>query len=137
MEKATIMIIKPKKGVQQATVIFCVALLAVTFAGCRTKPDGEIHDHGAEGPEPLAYTLYTDKTELFVEFKPLVVGSQTRFAAHFTLLGEQFLPLTNGTVSVSLVMGENGIRNSADKYRSTHFRHKNTGIHRSGNHTKC
>ena len=37
--------------------------------------------------EPLAYTLYTQNTELFVEFKPLVVGQTSRFAAHFTVLG--------------------------------------------------
>ena len=31
-------------------------------------------------------TLWTDKTELFVEFPALVVGKNSRFAAHFTVL---------------------------------------------------
>ncbi len=65
------------------------------------------------GLEPLAYTLYTDKSEIFVEFKPLVVGEKSKFAAHFTILGEKFLPLEKATVTVSLVVGEKGIRNTA------------------------
>ena len=56
-----------------------------------------------EEPEPLAYTLYTDKSELFVEFKPLTVGKTSKFAAHFTKLGENFKAVTEGSVSVSLV----------------------------------
>ncbi len=48
----------------------------------------------------------------------LVVGSQSNFAAHFTILGEQFLPLTQGKVTVSLIVGENGIRNSANSASS-------------------
>ena len=41
----------------------------------------------ASALEPLAYTLYTENSELFVEFKPLVVGDTSKFAAHFTVLG--------------------------------------------------
>jgi RND family efflux transporter MFP subunit len=37
-----------------------------------------------------------------VEFKPLVVGQESRFAAHLTVLGEQFTALTEGKVTVSL-----------------------------------
>lgn len=62
--------------------------------------------------EPLAYTLYTDHTELFVEFKPLVVGSTSNFAAHFTILGENFKALTDAKVTVSFIVGDNGIKNS-------------------------
>ena len=43
-----------------------------------------------------------------------MVGSKSNFAAHFTILGEQFLPLTKGKVTVSLIVGESGIRHSAD-----------------------
>lgn len=61
------------------------------------------HDTKKEtGLESLAYTLYTDKTELFVEFKPLVVGEEGRFAAHFTALGELFKAVTEGSVTLSL-----------------------------------
>lgn len=58
------------------------------------------HDHGE--PEPLAYTLYTDSLELFVEFGPLVVGQESRFAAHFTHLRSRAVPVTSGSATVTL-----------------------------------
>jgi RND family efflux transporter MFP subunit len=55
-------------------------------------------------------TLWTDKTELFVEFPALVVDNTSRFAAHFTVLnGHQ--PVREGSVTVSLIKGDKGIRN--------------------------
>ena len=97
------------------TASLLMAVFAMLFVGCADKTaDEHGHEHGAGGLEPLAYTVYSDKTELFVEFKPLVVGSKSNFAAHFTILGEQFLPLTKGKVTVSLIVGESGIRHSAD-----------------------
>jgi membrane fusion protein, heavy metal efflux system len=68
--------------------------------------------------EPLAYTLYSGKSELFVEFKPLVVGQPSKFAAHLTKLGENFLPYTEGTVTVSLLQGEKNLKNTADSISS-------------------
>lgn len=78
--------------------------------GCSTNKEEQVHDHG---PEPLAYTMYSEKSEIFVEFKPLVVGTASKFAAHFTVLGEKFLPLTDGTVTVSLIVNGKGIKQSA------------------------
>ncbi|GAX61274.1 cobalt-zinc-cadmium resistance protein, partial [Candidatus Scalindua japonica] len=65
--------------------------------------------------EPLAYTLYTDKTELFVEFKPLIVGNISKFAAHFTQLGESFKAVTEGTVTVSLIGNKKQSPDRAEK----------------------
>lgn len=97
------------------TASILMAVFAMLFVGCADKTaDEHGHEHGAGGLEPLAYTVYSEKTELFVEFKPLVLGSKSNFAAHFTILGEQFLPLTNGKVTVSLIVGESGIRHSSD-----------------------
>ena len=73
------------------------------------------HDHAAVGLEPVSYTLYSDKTEIFVEFKPLVVGDISKFAAHFTILGERFTPLNEGKVTVSLITGDKGIQMAANK----------------------
>lgn len=75
------------------------------------------HPHG-DGLEPVSYTLYTDKTELFVEFKPLVVGETSSFAAHVTRLGENFTPLRDGQLTVSLVKGDKGIRQTVQEPRS-------------------
>jgi len=91
--------------------ILLIGLSALLLSGCAHKSEEHAHEHG---PDPLAYTLYSEKMEIFVEFKPLVVGSTSKFAAHFTVLGDRFLPLTEGTVTVSLVVGEKGIKQSAD-----------------------
>lgn len=88
-----------------------LTMSALLFAGCAGKQEQEEHEHGLE---PLAYTLYSDKTELFVEFKPLVVGNTSRFATHLTQLGDLFTPLTKGSVTVSLIKDGKGIRHTAD-----------------------
>jgi membrane fusion protein, heavy metal efflux system len=87
------------------------ALLCFLF-GCTHSHDTEgDHAHDAAGNhitpaepslEALAYTIYSDKTELFVEFKPLVVGQESRFAAHFTALGELFKAIGEGTITLTL-----------------------------------
>jgi RND family efflux transporter MFP subunit len=90
--------------------LFAICLLTGLIS-CKQKAakvDGQ-----AEGLQPLSYTLYTTKSELFVEFKPLVVGQTSKFAAHLTLLGENFLPYTEGTVTVSLVQADKGLKNTA------------------------
>ncbi len=92
--------------------------LVITIAACKGK-SSEDHPHTADGGlvaeelQPLAYTLYTGKSELFVEFKPLVVGQTSKFAAHLTKLGENFVPYTEGTVTVSLIQGYKGLKNTA------------------------
>lgn len=89
------------------------ALLCILF-GCTHSHDGEsrhTHDEADNhiatskpdsGLDPLAFTIYTDKTELFVEFKPLVIGQESRFAAHFTALGDLFKPINEGTITLTL-----------------------------------
>lgn len=94
-------------------------LLVISSCGNKTKEEHEHdHPHEAGGLESLAFTLYSDKTELFVEFKPLVVGTASKFAAHFTVLGENFTSLDAGKVTLSLIVGEDGIRTVADSSSS-------------------
>jgi membrane fusion protein, heavy metal efflux system len=90
--------------------ISVIALAVILIVGCKNKPEEHEHEHGLEA---IAYTLYSDKSEVFVEFKPLVVGNTSKFAAHFTILGEKFLPLSEGTVTVSLIVGDKGIKQTA------------------------
>ncbi|MBK9299754.1 MAG: hypothetical protein IPN14_03840 [Bacteroidetes bacterium] len=79
--------------------LIAIILLIMSAVACKEK-QSEDHPHTADGGhvkdelQALAYTLYTTKSELFVEFKPLVVGQTSKFAAHFTKLGENFLPYT-------------------------------------------
>ncbi|MEQ8712238.1 MAG: efflux RND transporter periplasmic adaptor subunit [Cyclobacteriaceae bacterium] len=95
-------------------------LLVITLIGCQlTEEHG--HEHDADGGHigeetgvpGRSETIWTDKTELFVEFPALVVGQTSRFAAHFTML-ERHKPITDGTVTVSLVKGTKGIRHKVD-----------------------
>ena len=53
---------------------------------------------------PLSVTRWTDQTELFAEYPPLVVGQTSRFAIHLTGLGN-FKAVTSGQVEVHLEGG--------------------------------
>jgi len=71
------------------------------------------HSHASDGKPSVDYTVWTEQTELFVEFPVLVVGETSRFAAHFTVLnGHQ--PVREGSVTVSLISGDKGIRHSVN-----------------------
>ncbi len=98
--------------------ILFLAVTAVFISSCNRKDQPQEHGHSHDEPgglKPLAYTLYSQYSEVFVEFKPLVVGSNSKFATHVTVLGEQFSALSEGTVTVSLIMAGKGIRQKADR----------------------
>jgi membrane fusion protein, heavy metal efflux system len=90
--------------------LFSIFLLTVAMIACKQKVKEEKQEVSLE---TISFTLYTSKSELFVEFRPMVVGQPSKFAAHLTLLGENFLPYTEGTVTVSLIQGSNSIKDSA------------------------
>lgn len=92
-----------------------ILMIAITFASlchCTTKPKEHEHDHGSE---PMAYTVYSDKLEVFVEFNPFVVGHTSKFNVHFTVLGENFKPLHEGSVTVSLIVNGKGIKQKSEE----------------------
>ena len=64
------------------------------------------HEHAGHGHEEgtISLTHFSDSTELFVEFPPLVVGAESPFLAHLTRLTD-FKPLRQGVVSVALIGG--------------------------------
>lgn len=72
------------------------------------------HAHEPHDDEPVVesttHTLYTEKTELFVEFKPLVVGTEIRFATHLTELGQSFKPFTEGEIKLTLDVNGNQVQ---------------------------
>lgn len=98
------------------SILFVVGLCTLVSWACHSDGydtnDGHVHNPDgshplAEAPElePLAFMLYSEHLELFVEFKPLVVGQESRFAAHLTVLGEQFRALSEGEITVNLSNG--------------------------------
>ncbi|MBK6622806.1 MAG: hypothetical protein IPG32_18820 [Saprospirales bacterium] len=95
--------------------ILASLLLGVSHFNCQNPGQAaHVHEEEVQELEALAYTLYTEKTELFVEFKPLVAGQEGRFAAHFTALGEFFIAIGEGSVTLSLSNAENDQRVTAD-----------------------
>lgn len=72
-----------------------VTMVLSVLAGCRSTPPPP----PAEGPSPIAVTVWSPRTELFMEFPPLVAGAQARFAIHLTNL-DDFSPLREGRVVV-------------------------------------
>ena len=99
-------------------ILGCLALVAWLGYGCQTNTE-EGHDHSPEegghdhGAEAVSYTVWTDSLELFVEFPPLVVDQVSSFAAHFTRLLD-YQPVSEGSVTVSLIQGESGIRQTVE-----------------------
>lgn len=51
--------------------------------------------------EAESHTVWTNASELFIEFSPLVVGTSSTFLAHVTNQ-KTFKPVTDGTVEISL-----------------------------------
>ena len=73
----------------------------MVLAGCSREQPAATVEAPAE-PETVAVSHWTGKTELFMEYQPLVAGVVRRFAVHFTNLNT-FRPLAEGTVTVKLV----------------------------------
>lgn len=72
--------------------------LLTSFVACRSAPPAP-EPAPAEEPPSHAVTTWTDKTELFMEYPPLVAGEEARFAIHLTDLSD-FSPLREGRVAV-------------------------------------
>ena len=79
------------------------SILVLTLAawGCNRSA---VPAAAPEEPDPLSVTRWTETTELFAEYPPLVVGGTSRFAIHLTRL-DSFKALTEGNVEVRLQGG--------------------------------
>ena len=89
-----------------------VLLTTMTLVACVRTPGGTSEDH--EHDESLRLTAYNNEFEVFAEANPFVVGQQSEILAHFTWL-ENFKPLQEGEITVSLIVGTDGIRQSVEK----------------------
>ncbi len=86
---------------------YCVGLGALMLlASCQLGDTGLPQDQKDLAPEPLSITKWTTKTELFVEFAPLIVGKATPFAAHLTDL-HTFQAVSQDVV-ITTLQGQNG-----------------------------
>ena len=76
------------------------------LASCQLGDVGLPQDQKDLALEPIGITKWTTKTELFVEFAPLIVGKATPFAAHLTDLST-FQPVSQDVV-ITTLQGQNG-----------------------------
>lgn len=82
------------------------ALLVLLLVACRggSTGDGDHGDHADTKPDELpgqSVTVWADRVELFMEYKPLIVGRETAFAAHVTEM-PTFKAVTAGSVTLTL-----------------------------------
>ena len=85
------------------TKILWLAVAALLLPGCTPKPEAGTPKTEPE-TEPLKATVWTSKGELFVEYPPLVVNEQGRFAIHLTRLID-FKAVKDATCEVQLAYG--------------------------------
>ncbi len=75
-------------------------VVLVLFFGACTRHD-HAHDEAHEDHASRAVTVWTEKSELFAEFPPLVAGQPVEVALHLTRL-DNFAPVQTGTVTVEM-----------------------------------
>ncbi len=98
-------------------LIYVVCFSLLLFS-CGNSAE-EDHPHDAEGNHlntsipAISKTVWTDQTELFVEFPALVEGKTSKFAAHFTTL-DKHQPVREGSVTVSIIKGDSGLRHTVE-----------------------
>ncbi len=82
-------------------------LFAATLLACGHKHEqGGDHGHGGSAEPELpgqSVTVWSGKTELFMEYQPLIVGKEGRFAAHVTV-DANGKPVISGSATIKLVM---------------------------------
>ena len=87
-----------------------LALFALTVAGCKRN---EAHPH-TEVPAGLparSVTVWTEKSELFMEYEPPIVGREGKFAAHVTVL-PGFKAATEGVLVLALKQADGQVLTS-------------------------
>jgi len=95
-------------------LIYIMATVVIT--GCQSKQDGSKTtgiDAQIAALEPLSCTLFTDKVELFVEFRPFIIGHESAFAAHLNDI-VQFKPIAEGSLQVIMKNGQTQFENKVE-----------------------
>jgi RND family efflux transporter MFP subunit len=87
--------------------LFYTLFLAIIFIGCNQTAQQTDAEHAHEAK--LQLTEYSNNMELFAEADPFAVGQNSGILAHFSWL-ENFKPLESGDVTVSLIVGGKGVK---------------------------
>jgi RND family efflux transporter MFP subunit len=82
------------------------SILTIGAVACGGAEPAATQTVAVEAPPPVVETRWTTRSELFVEFPPLVEGETSRFAIHFTDLST-FEPVLAGRAMVRLAGARN------------------------------
>jgi biotin carboxyl carrier protein len=93
---------------------FMAMLAAVALLGCHHHHNGHSHDHDHAHDETLQLFAYSADFEVFAEAEPFIVRQTGEILAHFSHL-KNFKPLEEGSVTVSLIVGTDGIRQTLEQ----------------------
>jgi RND family efflux transporter MFP subunit len=96
--------------------IIISAAISLAFYSCKHNYSNNEEIHNRD--ENFQLSSYNDEFEVFAEVAPLAVGSQSSILAHFSYL-KDFKPLAEGSVTVSLIVGTDGICRTLDKPTGT------------------
>jgi hypothetical protein len=80
--------------VLQAMALGCAFLVPMRAQAPATVPQ----------PSAVTHTVYSKNTELFAEWRPMMVGQPTRLTAHLTRIADRFRPYTEGKVTLTLTI---------------------------------
>jgi len=89
-------------GAESPALLMLIATLAFVAGGCQRPPAP-----AAAEAATLNVTDWTAKTELYMEYPPLVAGKAARFAVHLTKL-DDFSALNAGTPSIAFTPESGG-----------------------------
>lgn len=82
----------------KAKIYLSLIIILVVFIGCKQ----ENHHNDDISIETVSSTMFGNHTELFVEYNPLIVGTESNFLSHFNDL-QNFKPITEGTLKLELI----------------------------------
>lgn len=84
-------------NIKNSLIALSVFLIVVQTTLAQTAP--------ARSPlRAITNTQYTEHTELFAEFRPLLLSVPARFTAHLTQIGESFKAYTDAEVTLTLTI---------------------------------
>ena len=100
-----------------AAVVFVLAALPTTvFAQSPTASPAPAAARPAASPlRSVNHTFYTNRSEIFAEWRPFIVGQPTRFSVHSTKVGEHFKAYTQGIVVATLSGTGEELTSTAEK----------------------
>ena len=97
---------------QSRNLLLAAVVAATSLVACGGEKD---HDHGPGGAHPpheeaaelpgQSVTLWAARTELFMEYRPLIAGKASAFAAHVTEM-PSFKAVTAGVATLTLTYAD-------------------------------